>query len=104
MNDSAAADTFQMQVLVAPMSLLHVLIRGLASLFRNIFDHGALSGQLIQITVNRRDIDLTVLFSEIRVNIRRRNRPVVIFLKKSQDLPAADCRIAVLTHCSSHHP
>lgn len=58
MNDSSAPNALQMQMPLALLSLLHILINRLASLFRHIFQDAPVFHQLIEITVDRRDVDL----------------------------------------------
>ena len=78
MNDASTFDTFQMKMLIAVLSQFHVLIHCLSSRLRHIFHDGAICGKLIQITLNRRDIDGIAVSLQILIDIRRRHGPVTV--------------------------
>ena len=67
-----------MKMLIAVLSQFHVLIHCLASRLRHIFHDGTICGKLIQITVNRRDIDGIAISLQILIDIRRCHGPVTV--------------------------
>lgn len=62
MYDASAGDTFQMEMFLTVMSHLHVLIHRLAPLLCHIFHDSSLFGKFIQVTVNRCDVHLVIVF------------------------------------------
>ena len=67
-----------MEMFLTVMSHLHVLIHRLAPLLCHIFHDSSLFGKFIQVTVNRCDVHLVIVFFQILVNVRHRHCAVAV--------------------------
>ena len=99
MYDASAGNTFQMEMLRAVMPHFHVLIHRLAPLLCHIFHDSSLVGKFIQVTVNRCDVHLVIVFFQILVNVRHRHCAVAVCHEIFQNFFPACCCIAIPCHC-----